>query len=372
MIFIPAAALGIAGGNLDALDVVFIDRCSNTNQPAPPTKWIQLPDLTNGLTVRASAPKILADDFRCTLTGPITDIHLWGAWLGNLSTVITNFHISFHEDIPVSISNLFSRPGAELWSTNFSVGQYTITSYTNAPESFYDPNVNAIIGADSSVFRYDFWIEPCRAFVQTNGVIYWMDVQAYLLNTNRVWGWKSSIEHCHDDAVWGDTPTNTLVWNELRYPSGALSNQSFDLAFELTTSIPFSQWQVQYFGSVTNIDAAASADPDGDGMSNTNEYLAGTVATNSASAFRIVSIERQSGTNVNLAWTTVGCHSYVVQTNRPVTIAGIPGNFTNDWADLSSTITVLGTGEFTNTLVHIGAVTNNTPALYYRVRLLCP
>jgi hypothetical protein len=197
-----------------------------------------------------------------------------------------------------------------------------------------------------------------------------MDVQAYLLNTSRVWGWKSSTEHCYDDPVWGDTPMP--VWNELRYPSGPLTNQSFDLAFELTTQVPFSQWQAQYFGSVTNTDAAGMADPDGDGMNNTNEYLSGTVPTNSASALRIVTIDRQSGTNISLAWTTVGCHTYVVQTNRPVTIGSVAGNYTNDWTDLNAGVTVLGSGESTNSLVHVGAVTNNTPALYYRVRLLCP
>src|SRR5512137_3002215 len=42
----------------------------------------QLPDLSpNGLDVKATAPKILADDFLCTQTGPITDVHIWGSWL---------------------------------------------------------------------------------------------------------------------------------------------------------------------------------------------------------------------------------------------------------------------------------------------------
>ena len=144
------------------------------------------------------------------------------------------------------------------------------------------------------------------------------------------------------------------------------------MAFELTTQVPFSQWQIQYFGSVTNVDAAGGADPDGDGMSNTNEYLSGTVPTNGMSSLRIVSIERQSSTNINLAWTTVGCHTYVVQTNLPVTIGGVTGNFTNNWADFSPPISVPGMGEFTNNLIHFGAITNNTPALYYSVKLLCP
>src|SRR5690349_15089568 len=57
-------------------------------------KWIQLPDLNpTGLDVLdtlqangAAAPqwKILADDFLCTQSGPIRDIHIWGSWLNNV------------------------------------------------------------------------------------------------------------------------------------------------------------------------------------------------------------------------------------------------------------------------------------------------
>ena len=52
---------------------------------------------------------------------------------------------------------------------------------------------------------------------------------------------------------------------------------------------PFAAWQTQYFNCTVCPQAAAAADPDGDGMSNTNEFLVGTDPTNSASAFRITS-----------------------------------------------------------------------------------
>src|SRR5688500_17438091 len=55
------------------------------------TKWVQEPDRVTGMDVHASFPyapganfgKILADDFLCTLSGPITDIHIWGSWLND-------------------------------------------------------------------------------------------------------------------------------------------------------------------------------------------------------------------------------------------------------------------------------------------------
>src|SRR5262245_12758426 len=52
----------------------------------------QLPELTStGLDVLATAQgpgsaspsKILADDWLCTFTGPVSDIHIWGSWLND-------------------------------------------------------------------------------------------------------------------------------------------------------------------------------------------------------------------------------------------------------------------------------------------------
>ena len=57
--------------------------------PGDPAKWVQMPDLQNGMDVYDTfSPllpynKILADDFKCTQTGPITSIHIWGSWLND-------------------------------------------------------------------------------------------------------------------------------------------------------------------------------------------------------------------------------------------------------------------------------------------------
>jgi hypothetical protein len=58
--------------------------------------WAQMPDLQTGVDVLASVPNpippppdpvfggILADDFQCTQSGPIRDIHIWAWWLNNV------------------------------------------------------------------------------------------------------------------------------------------------------------------------------------------------------------------------------------------------------------------------------------------------
>jgi pectate lyase len=134
-------------------------------------------------------------------------------------------------------------------------------------------------------------------------------------------------------------------------------------AFESLT--PFQAWQSLYFGpGYTNNPAAApDADPDGDGMSNTNEFLAGTNPTNSVSGLRILSIAPQSN-DVVITWTTAGGHTNAVQ----ATGGDANGGYITNFIDLSGPIILPGSGDATTNYIDAGGATN-TPARYYRIRL---
>ena len=110
--------------------------------------------------------------------------------------------------------------------------------------------------------------------------------------------------------------------------------------------------------------ADATLDLDGDGVSNLNEFRAGTLPNNSSSVFRIVALQRETN-NVRITWNTVGGRSYVVQTNA----SSAGGSITTTFADLSPLISVGGSGEFTTNFLHMQGFATNTPARYYRVRL---
>ncbi|HXJ40581.1 MAG TPA: thrombospondin type 3 repeat-containing protein, partial [Bryobacteraceae bacterium] len=80
-------------------------------------------------------------------------------------------------------------------------------------------------------------------------------------------------------------------------------------------------WRAQYFsnqptnnvnGTTTNNQSCATCDPDGDGFTNLQEFLAGTDPTNSTSALQIVSITRQPNGDNLIVWTSAAGKTYQV------------------------------------------------------------
>jgi hypothetical protein len=106
----------------------------------------------------------------------------------------------------------------------------------------------------------------------------------------------------------------------------------------------------------------ATLDSDGDGMTDLEEYLAGTDPTNSASYLHIISIAR-TGEDVSVTWLMGSGKTNALQRTAG---AGDGSYQTNSFTDLFTVTNTVGT--VTNYL-DIGGATN-TPARYYRVRLV--
>ncbi len=195
--------------------------------------WAQLPDPI-GWDVRGYEPKILADDFRCTESGPITRITFWGSWQGDTVGEIKNVHLSIHED---DRSGAYSRPGPLLWEANTADGMigFVLEDPEQGEQGWFDPNTGQWEWPDHHLFfKYTVDIPPDIAFWQEEGTIYWLDIQVTC--TDGHWGWKTSRSaHFEDDAVWDDTPQDPPDWRELIDPRSELS---LDLAFVIAGEEP--------------------------------------------------------------------------------------------------------------------------------------
>jgi hypothetical protein len=201
----------------------------NTNA----TKFVQLPDTTTGIDVDASGSLWVADDFVCTNTGPVQDIHLWCSWLNDAMDPATIFNLVIWSDVPVSATNGFSHPGIPLWTGTFGPGQYEMVPVQTSPiaERFLYPG-QGLIGQDFTIWQCNFY--PANQFVQTGGItapiIYWLSVNATPQST-AIFGWKTSTNHFNDYAVFG--PTGPGNWQKITGPAGTFWN--LDLAFSITT-----------------------------------------------------------------------------------------------------------------------------------------
>ncbi|MBI5864973.1 MAG: hypothetical protein HZB38_10800 [Planctomycetes bacterium] len=205
--------------------------------PGDPYKmhYPQMPD-PQGWDVNMTFPKVLADDWRCTETGPVTDIHFWFSIEQDRTDVLAallaagSVHASIHADVPADPTNPFSHPGQLLWSREFSPGAFTIRPYGQGPQGWYDPNTGEARRPDHFQYFQANIENIFDPFHQDLGTIYWLDLSIVLPPgvSGRV-GWKTSLDHFNDDAVWTDS--GLPDWHELRDP---FTQESLDMAFVIT------------------------------------------------------------------------------------------------------------------------------------------
>jgi sugar lactone lactonase YvrE len=92
-------------------------------------------------------------------------------------------------------------------------------------------------------------------------------------------------------------------------------------------------WRLLYFGTISNALSAASADPDGDGASNWQEYIAGTNPLDATSVFEFLPATTPAGAGFVLQWPSVVNKHYTLQYSSS---AG-PGNWTTIVTNLDGT-----------------------------------
>ncbi len=214
-----------------------------------PVKWSQLPDMNLGLdwSTEVKVPSLVADDFLCEDGLPVTDIHWWGSyWIPNYPVPpdgsqhsdrlpngvpggIERFLIQFWSDVPKDPANplSFSHPGVAVSSvieaTSYNEVLYGTTSYGEL------------------VYQYNVYLDPAQWFLQEQGTIYWISIQAVLQDPLRQWGWHESKDHWNDAAVQDFKASGWVPIQNNLYDN--------DMSFELTT-IPEPSSMLALFGGL--------------------------------------------------------------------------------------------------------------------------
>jgi subtilisin-like proprotein convertase family protein len=145
------------------------------------------------------------------------------------------------------------------------------------------------------------------------------------------------------------TPTQSNpVYTAVAIDSVNLTATSQPLSLQVVS--PYQFW-ISSYPSLSNI--SASADPDGDGFTNEEEFAAQTDPGSAASALKILSFSRNAtGTQASISWQTVNGVNYQLQSS---------GNL-QAWNDLGAMITA--NGDLTSQTFSI----TPTAHQYFRIR----
>ena len=197
---------------------------------------------------------VLADDFKCIESGPISDIHIWASFADDIlpgaGVDSLGFTLSIHADIPdpnPADPSDWSMPEVDpLWTEDFLPGQYTVRPVAAESdqiwEDWYDPSEFGQVWLDNNhllAFQYNFY--PVDPFIQEYGNTYWLDVKVVSTDGDDfTFGWKTTKARdpdlrWNDDAVYWDLTNPALGWQPLKYPEGhEYYPETLDLAFVIT------------------------------------------------------------------------------------------------------------------------------------------
>ena len=190
----------------------------------------QLPD-PNGWDVAFNG-HTLADDFLCTESGEITDVHFWTSWKEDVEdwNSITNIHLSIHSDNPMG-PNGWSIPDQLLWEGNFDPGQFIMRPYGNSPQGWYDPE-SGVWEKDNHFGTWQINVTDIQdPFIQVKDTIYWLDIRIDQGDNplGAEIGWKTTLDNWNDDSViWEGDDQGNGAWLELLDPE---TGESLDQAF---------------------------------------------------------------------------------------------------------------------------------------------
>lgn len=186
--------------------------------PGDPVKMTQpqLPNL-NGWDISFGP---LADDWTCSESGFVNDIHLWYSWRNDQVGEIGNLVVQICEN---DTSGPYDKPGDILWSDDFT---QTIRLYDQGLQGWYDPTTGQTLPDN----HYDIYqlnlTDLVNPFYQSKDTRYWLVIN--MVETSSQAGWKTSTSGSDVSAVFD----NNGGWVPITNPDTSYPHT--DLAFVIT------------------------------------------------------------------------------------------------------------------------------------------
>ena len=141
-----------------------------------------------------------ADDWKCSSTGNVEDIHFWYSVSKDGGTQIDWVQATIYDD---DRTGEFSKPGKELWTRTFGRADFTVVDPAGQGlQGFADPQ-QPVWNPDDHFTYQQMNIENIKEpFPQKEGTIYWLGLYVWWDEwPQEPVGWKTSKDHFEDAAV---------------------------------------------------------------------------------------------------------------------------------------------------------------------------
>ncbi len=174
-----------------------------------------------------AVPITLADDWMCTETGTVSDIHFWLSWHHDMEGPIESVKVQIYSDNPAGPGG-FSQPDQLLWQHTFPEGSFVYRPYGEGDQGWYYPQPPQWTRPDHHMFYQINITNIPDPLIQEKDRIYWLAIQLQTANNQgQEAGWKTTLDQWNDAAVY-HTPGGP--WERLSESDG----RNLDLAFVIT------------------------------------------------------------------------------------------------------------------------------------------
>jgi hypothetical protein len=168
----------------------------------------------------------LADDWQCSASGPVDDIHFWISWESDDLGVLPIVAVEIHADAG-------GIPGLVLWARTFLDVPYV--AYGSGMQGWMAPEGPAWVPNNHQLFQQVNLTNIPDPFIQTEGTRYWLAIMVdWTSGVQSPPGWKTSLDQFGHTPVWLNWYSG--LWTPL--PPDPTTGQLLSMAFVITGGEP--------------------------------------------------------------------------------------------------------------------------------------